>query len=160
MAANTLKKIMVFGTFDLLHLGHESFFRQAKYLVKNGFLIVSVARDSNVKKIKGILPKYSETKRKEFVAKIAIVDKVVLGGKVDYLPHIVKESPHIIALGYDQNAYSRTLAQDLKQAGLTVKIVRLNAYKPNIYKSSKLKAKATTRYFPKALKMGTISVKG
>ena len=41
---------MVFGTFDILHQGHLDFFKQARKLVANPFLVVSVARDVNVKK--------------------------------------------------------------------------------------------------------------
>ena len=46
-------RIMVFGTFDGIHRGHLHFFKQARGLVKNPYLIVSVARDVNVKRIKG-----------------------------------------------------------------------------------------------------------
>lgn len=46
-------RIMVFGTFDILHKGHINFFKQARKLAKKPYLIVSVARDINVKKIKG-----------------------------------------------------------------------------------------------------------
>ena len=49
-------RIMVFGTFDGLHEGHLDFFKQARQLSKNPFLIVSIARDKNVKIIKKIFP--------------------------------------------------------------------------------------------------------
>ena len=45
-----MKKVMVFGTFDGLHEGHLDFFRQAREY--GDYLIVAVARDVNVKKIK------------------------------------------------------------------------------------------------------------
>jgi cytidyltransferase-like protein len=45
--------VMVFGTFDFLHKGHLNFFKQARSLAKNPYLIASVARDYNVKRIKG-----------------------------------------------------------------------------------------------------------
>ena len=48
-----MEKIMVFGTFDGVHKGHINFFKQARVLSKNPYLIVSIARDKNVKKIKG-----------------------------------------------------------------------------------------------------------
>ena len=56
-------KIMVFGTFDGLHKGHLDFFRQAKNFIKNSYLIVSIARDKNVKKIKGDMPLLREKER-------------------------------------------------------------------------------------------------
>lgn len=131
-------KIMVFGTFDGIHRGHLSFFQQARALSKNPHLIVSVARDKNVKKIKGRLPARSEKVRLKAVKQCLLVNKAVLGGVKNYLNHIVKEKPAIIALGYDQQAYTPGLFRALKEKGLIVKIRRTRAFKPNIYKSSKI----------------------
>ncbi len=129
---------MVFGTFDILHPGHLAFFKQAKKLAKSPYLIVSVARDKNVIKIKNRKPLYSEQARLKNIKKIKIAQKVVLGAQDDYLGHIKKYHPHIIALGYDQRAYVKGLKQALKGQGLIVTIKRLKAFKPQIYKSSKL----------------------
>lgn len=129
-------RIMVFGTFDIFHKGHESFLKQARKLSKNPFLIVSIARDVNVKKIKGAKPVSSDLKRKTGVVKSNLADKVVLGGVNNYLNHIVKEKPEIIGLGYDQKAYTKNLKQALKEKGLNVKVVWLKPHKPHIYKTS------------------------
>lgn len=130
---------MVFGTFDILHQGHLSFFKQARGLVKNPFLIVSMARDVNVKKIKGRKAVNNEKKRLAKLKTLKLVDKAVLGGIIHHLPHIVKEKPAIIALGYDQKYYTKNLKSELTKRGLNVKIIRLKAFKPKIYKSSKIK---------------------
>lgn len=135
-------KIMLFGTFDGVHMGHIDFFKQAKKLAKNVFLIVSVARDKNVLKIKGKLPFSDENKRKGLIEKISLVDKVVLGGMKDHIPHILKERPDVIALGYDQLAYIKNLEKDLKNKGLTVKIIRLKPYKKHIYKNHLINKKS------------------
>lgn len=135
----TQKKIMVFGTFDGFHLGHLNFFKQAKNLTKFSFLIVSVARDKNVLKIKGELPILSEKKRMLLIKKTRLADKVVLSGIKNHIPHILKERPDIIALGYDQRNYISNLRKDLKSRGLKVKIVRLRPYKEKIYKNALLK---------------------
>ncbi len=137
---------MVFGTFDIFHPGHASFFKQAKSLAKNPFLIVSIARDANVKKIKGKKPLNSQKIRKNNVEKalkqfLNLPHKVVLGSKDNYISHILKEKPGIIALGYDQKAYTKNLSALLKQAGLGVKVRRLKPFKPNVYKSSLFKKK-------------------
>ena len=135
-------KIMVFGTFDGLHLGHLNFFKQARSLGgPKVTLIVSIARDKNVKRIKKNLPTMGEKKRMMLVKNSKLVDKVVLSGITNYVPHIVRESPDIIALGYDQNNYVQNLKKDLKNKGLKVKIVRLKPYKEKIYKNSLLKNK-------------------
>jgi FAD synthetase len=134
-------KIMVFGTFDGLHPGHLNFFKQARNFTKNSFLIVSIARDKNVLKIKGKKPQFSEQERFNLVKKSKLVDRVVLSGRDKYLPHIFKEKPNIIALGYDQKAYVREFKKDLKNKGISVKIIRLKPYKEKIYKNHLLKNK-------------------
>ena len=131
---------MVFGTFDGLHAGHLDFFRQARKLAPNSFLIVSVARDRNVFRIKGSLPVLNEKARRSLLQNCALVDKVVLSGIKNHLPHIIKECPQIIALGYDQKAYVKNLKKDLKNKGILVKIARLKPYKDKIYKSHLLRA--------------------
>ena len=55
---------MVFGTFDLIHKGHLYFLRQAKKQGgKSAQLVVSIARDINVKKIKRAKPVFNEKQR-------------------------------------------------------------------------------------------------
>ena len=134
-------KIMVFGAFDGLHLGHINFFKQAKNLAENSFLIVSIARDKNIIKIKGKKSMLSENERLGLVRENKFVDKAVLGGKIKYLPHILKEKPDIIALGYDQKAYTKELKKDLKYKGISIKIIRLKPFKKEIYKNHLLKIK-------------------
>lgn len=132
---------MVFGTFDGLHKGHVNFFKQARSLAPNSFLIVSVARDKNVFDIKGQYPSKNEHTRVTLVKKCKLINKVVLSGVKNHIPHIVKEYPNIIALGYDQKAYVKNLKKDLKNKGLMVKVVRLKPYKKEIYKNNLLKIK-------------------
>ena len=141
IAREKLVKIMVFGTFDGLHPGHINFFQQAKNLSKSSFLIVSIARDKNIIKIKGKKSTLSENERFNLVKQNKFIDKVVLGGKVKYLPHIIKEKPDIIALGYDQKDYVENLKKDLKKNCISIKIIRLKPYKQKIFKNSLLKSK-------------------
>ncbi len=136
------RRIMVFGTFDGLHKGHLNFFKQAKKLAQKSFLIVSIARDLNVFEIKKRFPAFRENERVILVQKLIksnLVNKVVLSGIKNYLPHIIKEHPDIIALGYDQKAYTKNLQKDLKNKELIVKVVRLKPFRKKIYKNSLLK---------------------
>ncbi len=145
-------RIMVFGTFDVIHPGHLHFFRQARALARSParpYLIVSVARDVNVKRIKGRAARRNERQRlqaiKELSEKVSktaqsnspkIIDKAVLGGLRDHLPHIIRERPDIIALGHDQVEYTRGLRAALKRLGLNIKIVRLKPFRRGRYRSS------------------------
>jgi|GEM_PF-493494 len=135
----TPTKIMVFGTFDMVHQGHEDLFRQARSLASNPHLVVSLARDSSVARIKGAQARRSETERLALVRAHELVDEAVLGDVRGYMDHIRAVVPDIIALGYDQTGeYVDNLETDLREAGLTTRVVRLAAHKPEEYKTSKL----------------------
>lgn len=134
-------RILVFGTFDYLHPGHINFFKQARSLARNPFLIVSVARNINVKRIKGKQPENIEKDRLALIKSCRLVDLAVLGDKTQYLSHILKLQPQIIALGYDQIAYTQNLQLELKKLGLEVKVVRLKAFKAKHHKTSVFKSK-------------------
>ena len=131
-----MRRVLVFGTFDILHPGHLHFLKLARK--HGGYLIASLARENYVRQIKGRAARHTETERKKLLEAIRFVDKVVLGSKTDYLKHIISQKPDVIALGYDQKAFTGRLKEKLASFGLKVKIVRLKSYKPQIYKSSKL----------------------
>ncbi len=133
---------MVFGVFDLLHPGHLNFLLQAKELGSK--LIVSVARDINVFKVKGQKPMHNERLRLKNISLLSVVDKAVLGGKRDPWAHIKKIKPDIIALGYDQKIYvtdaikgaAKELQNMLVENGLKkTEVVRMKPFWPQVYKS-------------------------
>src|ERR1043166_1725145 len=85
-----MTRIMVFGTFDIIHPGHEDFFQQARSLDPKPYLIVSVARESAVERNKGQKPRNSEAQRLSSVLKHRLVDDAILGDEKGYLAHIIK----------------------------------------------------------------------
>ena len=130
---------MVFGTFDMIHKGHEDLFRQARALALEPYLIVSVARDASAERVKGMRPRIGEEERRQALATHPLVDEAVLGDAEGYMPHIIATRPDVIALGYDQEGeYVERLADDLRRAGLATKVVRLHAFEPETHKTSKL----------------------
>ena len=67
------------------------------------------------------------------------MNKAVLGDEHGYMRHIQENAPDIIALGYDQRGeYVDSLEKALKDASMQTRVVRLHAYKPEAYKTSKL----------------------
>ena len=132
-------RVLVFGSFDLLHPGHHYLFESAKKLGDELFVVV--ARDSTINKVKGHDPKFNENERVRHVKEVSFVDDAFLGSKGDKFDIIEKINPDIIALGYDQDSFTGELDGELKKRKLDVKIVRLKAFKPEIFKSSKLKNK-------------------
>lgn len=136
-----MKKVLVFGTFDIIHPGHLDFFRQAK---KYGDLLVVIGRDTTVKQVKGQKPRHSEKVRQKNVVKLKITDKVYLGNFLDPYKIIARIRPNIIALGYDQNSFTKDLKKELAKRKLKVKIIRLQAHRPDKYKSSKIRKAGRT----------------
>tara|TARA_Y100000310_G_C20316689_1_gene638757 strand:+ start:122 stop:532 length:411 start_codon:yes stop_codon:yes gene_type:complete len=132
-----MKKVLVFGSFDLLHEGHKRFLREAKEL--GDYLMVVVARDATIVDFKKVNSMYGENERVSHVEELGIADEVKLGYKGDKWKIIEEVKPDVIALGYDQDSYTNGLEDGMKDRGLNVKIIRLGSYKPEKYKSSLLK---------------------
>ncbi len=132
-----MKKVLVFGTFDIFHEGHRYFLRQAK---KQGdFLRVVVARDETVFKVKRKKPLHNEKQRLVQVEKSGLSDEVILGNLKDKYAVVKKIAPEIICLGYDQEFFIENLEKKLQEFGLEkTKIIRLKSYKRDIFKSSLL----------------------
>lgn len=135
--AYEMKRVLVFGTFDGLHPGHINFFQQAKKLGDE--LIIVVARDATVEKVKGRRPRKNENARLSDVGNAGIAGEVLLGNLGDPYAIIKQIKPDIIALGYDQTSFTGNLELELKKAVIPAKIVRLNPHKPEIFKSSLIK---------------------
>ena len=69
-----MKRIITYGTFDLLHRGHVNLLKRAKEL--GDYLIVGVSTDE-FNKLKGKNSYYSYNDRKYIVQAIKYVDKVI-----------------------------------------------------------------------------------
>jgi len=119
-------KIMATGTFDLLHLGHIYYLKEAKKLGDK--LAVVVATDSTVRRLKHE-PVNSEEIRLGLIKELKIVDEAYLGHEDD-MYEIVKEiKPDIIALGFDQIHDETKIVSELKKRKINVKVVRLSEFK-------------------------------
>ncbi len=134
-----MTKVMCFGTFDILHEGHKFYLTQAKGL--GDYLVVVVARDETVKEVKKQLPLHNENVRVRNLQQLGIADKVILGNSGDKLKVVEDEKPDIICLGYDQTFFTDKIKEKLQQRGVDAEVVRLSAYKPDVYKSALLKKK-------------------
>ena len=130
-----MKKVMVFGTFDILHPGHLHMLKEAKE--HGDFLVVIIARDQTVSTLKGKKPQHDEVARVKNLEALNIADEVRLGSLGDKYKVIREEKPDIIALGYDQKFFTEQLTTVV---GKETPVIRLAAYMPEIYKSSKLAA--------------------
>lgn len=134
--------VLVSGTFDGLHPGHEDLFRQARALGDR--VVVVVARDETVGAVKGRPPKRKEAERLQTVQTQPFVDQAILGNPGDKLAVVEEISPDVILLGYDQEAFTDGLEARLRARGIQSRIVRAQAFHPERYKSSLLDADTGT----------------
>jgi len=128
--------VLVAGTFDGLHKGHEGLFRQAK--AYGDRLVVVVARDKTVEQVKGRLPRMGEEARHEAVQAHPLVDEAILGKFGDKYEVIAEAAPDVIVLGYDQEVFTEVLEERLAERGILPRIIRAAPFHPEIYKSSLL----------------------
>jgi len=147
-------KILIAGTFDLFHKGHEFFIISAiKYVIKtdNSELHVIISRDENVKKIKNKTPYNGEHTRKNnvknFIKQYLRANNytklkffVYLGDKNNFLKLPQKIQPNIICFGYDQKAPNKLLAEQKSGFLQNCKFIKADAYFPTKYKTSILKS--------------------
>jgi FAD synthetase len=128
------KKVLVFGTFDVIHPGHINFLEQAGK--RGDHLIAVVARDSTVKKVKGHYPVKDENERLAEIMKTGLVDEAILGNEGGNPYIVIKQaSPDVICLGYDQRTYTDGLQDELDKLGLITEIYRMEPFCPEKYHS-------------------------
>jgi FAD synthetase len=147
MAKQTARKqrvVLASGVFDLLHLGHVRFLEDAKRAGgANAKLIVIIAKDSTVEKLKGRKPIMSEDERLALVKSLKVVDDAVLGYEgLDIGEVVEKIKPDIIALGWDQAEMENSVKDYLAKHTVQVSIVRIGKFGENsLDSSSKIKQK-------------------
>lgn len=132
------KLVMIFGVFDGLHDGHVSFLKQAREL--GDHLIVVVARDESVMRLKKHAPQFILSDRMEALLEMELAHHVVEGDDTEGGWEIVlKHRPKIIALGYDQNKMAEHLARAVSSFPFECDIVMLKPHRPEELHSSILK---------------------
>jgi FAD synthetase len=138
------KIVLASGVFDLLHLGHVRFLEDAKKAGgEHAKLVVIIATDSTVEKMKGKKPIMSEDQRRALVESLRVVDEAMLGFENMAIGEVIKKvKPDIIALGYDQAEMEREVDSYVSNHKLAVKVVKIGKFEENpLDSSSKIKQK-------------------
>lgn len=95
-----MRRIVTFGTFDVLHIGHVSLLERARAL--GGHLSVGVSSDALNQAKKGRRPVYPQDDRLRLIAALRCVDEVFveesLALKGDYLRH---QRADVLVMGDD-----------------------------------------------------------
>ena len=127
--------VLAGGVFDIIHPGHLFTLSSAKNL--GDVLIISIAKDETVKKLKNRYPLNGEQIRLNLISSLRIVDLALLGSESDMFKMIETVKPDVIALGYDQKHDTSDLINESNNRGLHIKVVRFSSSIKN-NKSSKI----------------------
>ncbi len=119
-------KVMATGTFDLLHMGHIFYLKEASKLGDK--LVVVVATDTTVRKLKHE-PINPQEIRLSIIKELKVVDEAYIGHEDDMYKIVKEIKPDIIALGYDQIHDEKKIKSELKKRNIKADVVRLSKYK-------------------------------
>ncbi|BAD86463.1 glycerol-3-phosphate cytidylyltransferase [Thermococcus kodakarensis KOD1] len=127
-------RVLVGGVFDILHVGHIHFLKQAKELGDE--LVVIVAHDETVRMQKRREPINPAEDRAELLRAIRYVDEVYIGtpGTID-MELVKRIDPDVIAIGPDQFFNCEKLKEELRKHGINAEVIRI----PYLYKSDRAK---------------------
>jgi len=141
--------VLASGAFDLLHYGHVYYLTNAKKAGgENAKLVVIVAKDKTVEKLKGSRPIIPEDERRALVESLKMVDEAILGYEnMDLLKVIEKVKPDVIALGYDEERMEEKLKRLIAEKNLNIEVVRIGKFEEKgLVSSSKIKKKIIENY--------------
>ena len=95
-------KVIVNGTFDLLHLGHIKLLEYARS-IPNAYVYVLIDSDRRVKQLKGLdRPIHTEYERAYFLSALRSVDRVDIFDTDQELSNYIKDyAPDVMVKGSD-----------------------------------------------------------
>jgi FAD synthetase len=134
--------VLAAGVFDLLHYGHIRYLEEAK---KTGGpdtrLVVIVARDETVRRLKGTDPIIPEDQRRAVIEALKVVDEAFLGFEDLDLDRVLQQiKPDIVVVGHDQEAIKAQVDKINKARELDIKIVQISQFgEDDLNSSSKIK---------------------
>lgn len=139
-----MNTVLASGVFDLIHYGHIRFLEEAKQQGGPGArLVVIVARDETVMRLKGRRPIIPEDQRRALVEAMKVVDEALLGYEdMDLAAVIERIKPDIVAVGHDQGEIEGMTRRVQRERELNLKIVRIGRFgRSDLDSSSKIKRK-------------------
>ena len=133
-----MKRILTFGVYDLMHIGHVILFKRAKDL--GDYLIVAVQDGEQIQKYKpNAQMVYSTEERLFMVSSIRYVDEVVIYKDVDV--DIQKIDFDVFAKGPDQNHQGFKKAEEwcIKNGKTVITLPRTEGISSSMLRTNRLK---------------------
>ena len=137
-----MKTVLAAGVFDLLHYGHIRYLEESKKAGgPNAKLIVIVARDETVRKLKGHDPVIPEDQRRAVIEALKVVDEALLGYEEMDLVRVVEQiKPDIVVMGHDQQSIKATVEKVNKVLNADIEVHQLAQFgEADLNSSSKIK---------------------
>jgi len=134
--------VLAAGVFDLLHYGHIRYLEEAKKTGgPNTRLVVIVARDETVRRLKGTDPIIPEDQRRAVIEALKVVDEALLGFEDLDMDRVLQQiKPDIVVVGHDQEAIKAQVEKIKKARELDTKIVQISQFgEDDLNSSSKIK---------------------
>lgn len=144
MTARKSTVVLASGVFDLIHYGHIHYLLEAKKAGgSKARLVVIIARDQTVERLKGTHPVLPEDQRRSVVESLKPVDEAILGFEdLSFSEVIERVQPDVIAVGYDQRIIEDEVKSVITRTGKHIHIVRIGQFdQSSIDSSSKIKRK-------------------
>jgi len=137
-----MKTVLASGVFDLLHYGHIRYLEDAKkFGGPDAKLIVIVATDDTVVKLKGHRPVMHENQRRALVEALRVVDESLLGYvDIDMVAVLEEIKPDYVAVGWDQDEIVKMLNKRIREKNLSTEVVQVGKFdEEELDSSSKIK---------------------
>ncbi len=129
-----MKKVLIFGSFDIIHPGHMFVIEQAK---KFGQPFVCLALDQTIEKVKGQSPFYPLEERQRQLESLGLT--AYPGSTTDKYDVFRRVSPDIILLGHDQDTFVAGLEEVIRNEKFQTEIIRLPEFQRENFQSNKLR---------------------
>ncbi len=138
----TMKTVLAAGVFDLLHYGHIRYLEEAKKAGgEDARLIVIVARDETVRRLKGHSPVIPEDQRRAVIEALKVVDEALLGHEdMDLIRVIEQVKPDIVVMGHDQQSIKSQVEKVNQVLNADIEIVQIKQFgEDDLNSTSKIK---------------------
>jgi FAD synthetase len=138
----TMKTVLAAGVFDLLHYGHIRYLEEAKKTGgEDARLVVIVARDETVRRLKGQDPIIPEDQRRAVIEALKVVDEALLGHEdMDLIQVIEQVKPDVVVMGHDQQSIKSQVEKVNQVLNADIEIVQITQFgEDDLNSSSKIK---------------------
>lgn len=120
------KKVMVAGTFEIIHPGHIAYLRKAWEM---GYVTVVVSSDENAERFKKRKIVIPQRQRAEVLKSLYYTHEVVLGRPSDIFDVLDVVRPDVVLLGPNQTVSPDVVRAEAKKRGLELDVLRAEEFK-------------------------------